>query len=251
MPIQQKAKLSAILSVYPLPTDALVVYIETSGFTAGSAVVVDHAVCEMSGGVVRVPEDIVSHGILNWAGVLPEQLSVRLEADLGRIQVSQNGKPATGPRFPYTYNSVRMSPNSGYATMAAAAADIIEAMQNGRTVVGHGLLSFGWQFLAPFLPAGADPGMYDQLLLDHVYDTANIEKAIQADTDDWLPAPNESFSSWQRTVGTMRSKSKWSLRSFMFAKYGLQQTKPDYYATDMLSSLVDIMQIWRSEVGQS
>lgn len=251
MPIQQKAKLSAILSVYPLPTDAMVVYIETSGFTAGSAVVVDHAVCEMSGGAVRVPADIVSSGILNWDGVLPEQLSVRLEADLDRIQVSQTAKPATGPRFPYTYQSVRMSTNSGYVTMAQAVTAIIEAMQNGRTVVGHGLLSFGWQFLAPFLPAGTDPGMYDQLLLDHVYDTANIEKAIQADNDDWLPAPNESRSSWQRTVGTMRSKSKWSLRSFMFAKYELPQTKSAYYATDMLSSLVDIMQIWRSEVGQS
>lgn len=237
--------------MYPLPTDALVVYIETSGFTAGSAVVVDHAVCDMTAGVVRIPEDIVSSGILNWDGVLPDQLAVRLESDLDRIQVSQNAKPLTGPRFPYTYHSVRSSPNSGYDTMAMAVNAIIEALQNGRTVVGHGLLSFGWQFLAPFLPAGTDPATYDQLLLDHVYDTANIEKAIQADTDDWLPAPNESFSSWQRTVGTMRSKSKWSLRSFMFAKYGLQQSKPDYYATDMLSSLVDIMRIWRSEVGQS
>lgn len=233
--------------MYPLPTDALVVYLETSGFTAGSAVIVDHAVCDMADGVVRIPEDIVSSGILNWGGVLPEQLAVRLEADLDRIQVSQNGKPATGPRFPYTYNAVLTSPNSGYVTMAQAVADIIEAMQNGRTVVGHGLLSFGWQFLAPFLPAGTDPGMYDQLLLDHVYDTANIEKAIQADNDDWLPAPNESFSSWQRTVGTMRSKSKWSLRSFMFAKYELQQAASAYYAVDMLSSLVDVMRIWRSE----
>ena len=236
--------------MYPLPTDALVVYLETSGFTAGSAVIVDHAVCDMADGVVRIPEDIVSSGILNWGGVLPEQLAVRLEADLDRIQVSQNGKPATGPRFPYTYNAVLTSPNSGYVTMAQAVADIIEAMQNGRTVVGHGLLSFGWQFLAPFLPAGTDPGMYDQLLLDHVYDTANIEKAIQADNDDWLPAPNESFSSWQRTVGTMRSKSKWSLRSFMFAKYELQQAASAYYAVDMLSSLVDVMRIWRSEGGQ-
>lgn len=250
MPIQQKAKLSAILSAYPLPTDALAVYIETSGFTAGSAVVVDHAVCEMAGGAIRIPENIVSSGILNWDGVLPEQLSVRLESDLDRIQVSQNGKPATGPRFPYTYNSVLASPNSGYVTMAQAGTTIIEAMQSGRTVVGHGLLSFGWQFLAPFLPAGTDPAMYDQLLLDHVYDTANIEKAIQDETNDWLPAPNEPRSSWQRAVGKMRSKSKWSLRSFMFAKYGLQQTKPAYYATDMLSALADIMQIWRSEGGQ-
>jgi hypothetical protein len=227
------------------------VYIETSGFTAGSAAVIDHAVCEMSGGVVRIPEDIVSSGILNWNGVLPEQLAVRLEADLDRIQVSQNGKPATGPRFPYTYNAVCTSPNSGYATMSPAVATIAAALQQGRTVIGHGLLSFGWQFLAPFLPTGSDIASYDQLLLDHVYDTANIEKAIQDDTNDWLPAPNEPRSSWQRAVGKMRSKSKWSLRSFMFAKYGLQQTKPAYYATDMLLSLVDIMQIWRSEVGQS
>lgn len=236
--------------MYPLPTDALVVYIETSGFTAGSAVVVDHAVSEMRGGVVRPQEDIVSSGILNWSGVLPEQLSVRLQSDLDRIQVSQNGKPATGPRFPYTYAAVESSPNSGYEVMAPAVATIAAALQQGRTVVGHGLLSFGWQFLAPFLPAGSDVASYDQLLLDHVYDTANIEKAIQAENDDWLPARDEPRSSWQRTVGTMRSKSKWSLRSFMFAKYGLQQTKPAYYATDMLSSLVDIMQIWRSEVGQ-
>lgn len=251
MPIAQKAKLSRILSVYPLPTDAMVVYIETSGFTAGSAVVVDHAVCNMTAGAVSIPEHTVSSGILNWNGVLPDQLSVRLEADLDRIQASQIGKPSTGPRFPYTYNSVLTSSNNGYDTMLLAVNAITEALQQGRTVVGHGLLSFGWQFLSLFLPAGSNVVNYDQLLLDHVYDTANIEKAIQADTDDWLPAPNESFSSWQRTVGTMRSKSKWSLRSFMFAKYALQQTKPDYYATDMLSSLVDIMQIWRSEVGQS
>lgn len=250
MPIQQKAKLSAILSAYPLPTDALVVYIETSGFTAGSAVVVDHSVCEMSGGVVRIPENIVSSGVLNWDGVLPDQLSARLQSDLDRIQVSQNGKPATGPRFPYTYDAVLASPNNGYDTMAPAVAAIAGALQQGRTVVGHGLLSFGWQFLAPFLPAGSDVAGYDQLLLDHVYDTANIEKAIQDDTNDWMPAPGEPRSSWQRAVGKMRSKSKWSLRSFMFAKYGLPQTAPAYYATDMLSSLVDIMQIWRSEVGQ-
>lgn len=228
-------------------------YIETSGFTAGSAVVIDHAVCNMHGGVVQFPDDVVSSGVLNWGAELPEQLSLRLQSDLDRIQAAQVGKVSACPQFPYTYDMTVQSPLNGYTTMSPAVAAIAAALQQGRTVVGHGLLSFGWQFLAPFLPNGSDPASYSELLLEHVYDTANIEKAIQDDTagsGDWFPSAGESRADWQRAIGVIRSKSKWSLRSHMFAKYELQKTQQAYYAADMLSAYVDIMQIWRSEGGQ-
>ena len=247
MTVEQMDKLCQIVGQFPVPRDALAVYIETSGFTAGSAVIVDHAVCNMHDTQIVLPDDIVSSGVLNWEGVLPGPLSSRLESDLARIQESQRQKPATGPRFPYTYDMLRSSSFHGYETMAPAVAAIAAALQQGRTVVGHGLLSFSWQFLAPFLPDGADPESYDQLLLDHAYDTANIEKIVFGEDDSLLPTRGESFGSWQRACSRIRSKVKWSLRSSMFRKYRLVEEDHPYMAAHMLQALSEIMQMWRTD----
>ena len=241
----QSRNLTRILQAYPLPTDGLLVYIETSGFTPGSAVVIDHAVCNLVNGTI--PDGgMVSCGVLNWDGLLPDALSMRLVSDLDRIQAGQvTSRRDTRPAFPYTGAVLSNSDKEGYATMSAAVAAIAAAMLQGRTIIGHGLLSFGWPFLKPFLPVGTNEGAYADMVLDRVYDTANIEKAM-SEGDEWMPAVGQPFASWQRMVGGYYSKCKWSLRTALFEKYGLQVTPGRLYlAEDMLMSYVDILNQWR------
>ena len=212
--------------------------------------IVDHALCNMVDGSAPLPESIVSCGILNWTGVLPEALATRLDADLLRIQQTQAERPIFGaPPYPYTPSALHGSELMGYDTMTNVTAAIAAALLQGRTVIGHGLLSFGWQFFKPFLPAGDDTA-YDHLLLSNVYDTANIEKAIQDDDPDWLPEVGLPFAEWQRNCGAIRSKQKWSLRTHMFHKYGCTVPARACLAIDIMEAYVHTIGMWRAECGQ-
>lgn len=235
--------------MYPLPSDGLVVHIETSGFTPGSAVVIDHAVCNMVNGVI--PDNgVVSAGVLNWDGLLPEALNLRLGVDLERICAGQSPlTDITRPAFPYTRAVLSNSEYEGYGTMAAAVEVVAAALLQGRTVIGHGLLSFGWPFLKPFLPVGTNDSTYTDLLLEYVYDTANIEKAM-SEGDEWLPEDNLPRSAWQRRVGAYYSKCKWSLRNALFKKYGMTlEPGRMYFAEDMARVHVAILNQWRQIVS--
>ncbi len=209
--------------------------------------IIDNAVADVRGHLpYQLGSDIISSGVLNWGDTLPAQLSDRLANDLGRIQDSQPPVLSDRPRFPYTMEMLNASNRSGVDEMSRLAELIVGTLLSGRMILGHGLLSFAWQFFRVFLESTIDADrITDDMLLSQVYDTANIERVIQEDHIDFMPAPSATFASWQRLCGVMSSKSKWSLRSSMFSRYGLQlQPGRQYFAADMLEEYGKILEIW-------
>lgn len=243
----QLQNLAIILQRYPIPRNGLVVYIETSGFNPGSAVIIDHAVCNLVDGAIPA-DGVVSAGILNWTGLLPDALEMRLATDLERIQTTQR-PVSTRPAFPYVMDMLRNSPYDGYETMATAVTTLAAALLQQRPVIGHGLLGFSWPFLKTFLPVGDSDSAYTDLLLENVYDTALIEKASM-EGEDWLPEVNLPFSAWQRRVGGYYSKCKWSLRNALFEKYNMSvEPGQMYLAEDMARVNVAILKQWEQAVS--
>jgi len=243
LPVEGREQVLRHLQRYPIPGSFLCVYMETSGFSATSATVVDHSVALVQlGGATPVIRNL-ARGMLRWNfSNTPAPILERLHNDLDRLRMAE---PAQGTgQYPEYGSAVQHSAIDGREAVATMAASIADAILAGTPVVGHGLLSFHWNFLKPHLPVTVDEQLDSSMLLGGVVDTSHIEKLRQADEGVYAMS-SVPLAEWQRNAAAIRSKSKWSLRSFMLPLYGLGVPPGTVLtADDMLIRYCEILQEW-------